>query len=135
MDCALFDIDKKIGGAGTGLNIGGEMLYTLQTNLNLSVSVDVNYSPLNSDAKSYTIAMSNYFAKIFKQQIITNGGTSVTSSCSLNKNSSYFNIPLMVGLRYQKPIGDKMRLYAFGSAGMNIRCITPLKYTIRTNYM
>ena len=134
-DCALFDVDKKNGGAGLGLNIGGEILYALKTNLNLSISADVYYNSLNSNAKSYTIAMSNYFADVFKQQIIDNGGTSVSSSCSLNRNSTYFNIPLMVGLQYSIPLGDRVNIYAFGNIGMNIRCITPMKYTTRTNYM
>lgn len=134
-DCALFDVDMKNGGAGVGLNIGGEMLYALKTNLNLSVSVDVHYNPLNGDAKSYTIAMGNYLADVFKQQILDNGGTSVSLSCSLNKNSTYFNIPLMVGLRYNIPLVKRMRLFAFGNVGINIRVITPLSFTTRTNYM
>lgn len=134
-DCGLFDDDKKNGGAGIGLNIGGELLYTLKTTLNLSVSADVHYNPLNSDAKSYTIAMCNYFQDAFKQQIIDNGGTSVISSCSLDKNTTYLNIPLMVGLHYSIPFEDGMKIFAFGNVGLNIRCITPMRFTIRSNYL
>ena len=134
--CGLFEGGENsyYGGAGFGLSFGAEMMHPLNERLDFSLSADVHCNGLNGKAKSYTIGGANYLASYLEQLATRDGATSVTSTCSVDANPMYINIPVLAGVSYSFPLSNGMKLFGGAGVGMNFSFITPLKYTARINY-
>ncbi len=133
-NCGLMDIDANGGGASAGFNLGFEALLPMQNdNLSFCLSADLNYNGFNSDGKRFLNLIASYLDNTFRNQLQSNGGTSVYSSCVVNGTPSYINIPLLVGMRYTMPMKNSMDFFAEGGIGMNLRFVTPIKFTERMN--
>ena len=90
---------------------------------------------MNGKAKSFTIGVGNYLASSLEQQAIRDGSTSVTSTCSVDANPIYINVPVLAGVSYSFPLSNGMKLFGEAGVGMNFSVITPLKYTARMDYL
>ncbi|MBR1834793.1 MAG: hypothetical protein IJ785_04730 [Bacteroidales bacterium] len=131
-DCALFDDKTFCGAASSGLSLGSTVLFPLQfERLSFAVSLDLHYNPLNSNAKSYLTQVSYMIDAGCRQEIANGGGSSITSSCSLDWSGAYYNIPILVGLRYTLPFQNGMSAFAEGNIGYNLRILSPIRFTER----
>lgn len=135
-NCGLLDIDADGGAASAGLNLGVEALFPMQNdNLSFCLSADLNYNGINSDSKRYLNLLALYIDNSLRNQVQSNGGTSISSSCVVDGTPSYINIPLLVGMRYTMPMKNGMDFFTEGGIGMNLRFVTPIKFTERMNYI
>ena len=135
-NCGLMDEDANGGGASAGFNLGFEALLPMQNdNLSFCLSADLNYNGFNSDGKRFLNLSASYFDNTLRNQVQSSGGTSVSSSWVVNGTPSYINIPLLVGMRYTMPMKNSMDFFAEGGIGMNLRIVTPIKFTERMNYL
>lgn len=133
-DCALFDENTICGAASSGLSLGSIVLFPLQfERLSFAVSFDLHYNPLNSNAKSCLTQMSKMIDASCRQGIANDGGSSITSSCSLDWSGAYYNIPILVGLRYTLPFQNGMSAFAEGNIGYNLRLLSPIRFTERAS--
>ena len=134
--CGLMDVDANGGAASTGLNLGVEALFQMQNdNINFTLSADFNYNGLNSESKSYINRVASYLDNSLRNQVQSSGGTSISSSCVVDGTPSYFNIPVLAGMRYTMPMKNGMDIFAEASIGMNLRIVTPIIFTERMNYL
>ncbi len=131
-DCALFDENTINGAAATGLSLGSIVLFPLQfERLSFAVSFDIHYNPLNSTAKSCLTQLSYMIDASSRQEIANEGGSSIVSSCSLDWSGAYYNIPILVGLRYALPFQNGISAFAEGNIGYNLRLLSPIQFTER----
>ncbi|MCQ2326783.1 MAG: PorT family protein [Bacteroidales bacterium] len=134
-DCGLMDKNANCGAATTGLNIELESLIPMHNkNLYFTISADFNYNEFNSEGKDFINCMAAYFDNMFRIQFESYGATIISSSCAVHGRPSYFNIPLLVGLRYTKNISIGMPFFAEGGVGINMRFVTPMKFYERIRY-
>lgn len=135
-NCGLMDIDANGGAASAGFNLGVEALFPMQDdNLSFSLSADLNYNGINSDGKRYLNLVASYLDNTLRNQVQSNWGTSVSSSCVVDGTPSYLNIPLLAGMRYTMPMKNGMDFFAEGGIGMNLRLVTPIKFIERMNFL
>lgn len=106
------------GGAGLGFNAGFEYNIPVSSinGLGVVISVDAFYNGLNED-------LNDFFAD-YKEDLDNN-----FDSWSL-KLPNYFNIPVMVGAKYDLPLTSGISLYAAGAAGANMRIVTPYELVL-----
>lgn len=135
--CGLFEGGESAyyGGAEFGISLGAEMMHPLNERLDFTISADIHCNGLNGKAKSFTIGVGNYLASSLEQQAIRDGSTSVTSTCSVDANPIYINVPVLAGVSYSFPLSNGMKLFGEAGVGMNFSVITPLKYTARMDYL
>lgn len=91
------DYVELMGSAGVGLGIGIHYDKELPNNFHLVVGLD---------------ALRNPIAKVYRQSY-----TSSLDSDAIVKYSSYYNIPLSLGLRYEREVKENLALFV--GAGIN----------------
>lgn len=135
-NCGIMDEDANGGAASTGINLGIGALYPTKTeNLSFAISADFNYNGINGEAKKYVNLIASYLDATLRSQVESSGGTSVSSSCAVKGRPSYFNIPIVAGLKYNVPMNNGMVFFAEGGVGLNMRFITPITLYERMNYL
>lgn len=133
-NCGLMDINANGGAASLGFNVGIETLFPMQNDkLSFTISADINHNGINSDCRRYLTLVASYLDNTLRNQIQSSGGTSVSSSCVVDRSPSYINIPMLAGMRYTIPLKNGMDFFAEGGVGMNLRIVTPLVFTERAN--
>jgi hypothetical protein len=99
---------SKEGGASTGFHIGYKLLTPLSTEgLYWTLSANIIYNDLNSDIKD----------EVEEDWDDSN----MDGDYTLPK---YFNIPILAGLQYEKPIAENLSLYGETGIGLNVLKIT-----------
>jgi len=133
-NCGLYDVDSICGGAGAGLSIGSELLHPILDNLDFVVSADLHYNPSHSDAKTLVTYTGQYIASYIEYQLLTAGYSKPRCTSSVDHYPSYFDLPIMGGIRYTIGLPKGMSLFLYGSAGVNIRYVSPTQFTFKINY-
>lgn len=134
--CGFLDENVNGGAASLGFNLGIEALVPLQNHkLSFTISADFNYNGVNSDSKKYLNLAAEYLDNTFRSQVQRDGGSSINSSCVVERTPSYINIPILAGLRYTMPLNDGMDFFAECGIGANLRFITPIKLMERISYL
>ncbi len=129
-------VDDTKGGAGTGFNVGIEMMYPLQVNnLKFTTSLDIHYNGLVQKAKQLMNDQCTYLLNLWNQEIIDAGETLLSSYYAVDKYAKYINIPLIIGLNYSLPLFSDMKIFTEVGVGMNLRFISAWKLSGRINYM
>lgn len=135
-DCGLMDEYMSGGAASTGFNVGVEALFPRQNEkLSFTLSADIHYNSLNSGAKKFMNVMASVLDYSLQNQVASNGGISISSSCVVDGKASYINVPLLAGLRYTMPMNNGKSFYAEGGVGVNLRFVTPIIFIERMNYL
>ena len=126
--CGIMDYEAFDGGAATGINIGIETFSPIiNDNLFFTMSADFCFNSLNDDAKKHINLVASYFDMYYHNQLQSRVAGTVYSSCAVKRKPSYFNFPILAGLRYAIPINN-MVLSAEAGAGMNLRFISPIVF-------
>ena len=134
--CGFLDENVNGGAASLGFNLGIEALVPLQNpKLSFTLSADFNYNGVNSECKKYLNLSAEYIDNTLRSQVQREGGSSINSSCVVERTPSYLNIPILAGLRYTMPINDAMDFFAECGIGANLRIITPIKLMERISYL
>lgn len=104
-------IGDGAGCAAMGLDLGLKYFYPLEAKgLSFTIGIDFMYHELTNDCKD-------------------NLGDELRSEY-LDLNvvfPSYFNIPIMAGLNYERPVGKDLAFYGEAGVGINISNLTELK--------
>lgn len=134
-DWGLFD-ENINGGAAVGFNVGAEVIFPIKNeNIGLFLSADLHYNGVKSDVKVYLTDACNYLADIWGQQLIDAGEYLQSSTFTFDKTPTYFNVPILAGVRYSFGISDEMKLFAEAGIGLNIRKITSWQLKGKIKYI
>ena len=101
------------GGAGTGINIGGEWGFKVSGMEHLTgvFSIDVFYNGLNEDLRDDVDDERDRLDDNYDDYSMS--------------TPKYFNVPIMVGLNYARAISQQYAIYGQAAVGVNARYITP----------
>ena len=134
-DCVLFDEGEK-GGAAGGLNLGYDVIIPLKSEkLDFTIAFDFHFNGLNDNASLYLDEIGQYLVDNSVQLLINAGASQARSECSKNSTPRYLNMPLLAGVRYTIPFSSSISFYADGGVGYNFRNISPLRLTLRNDYV
>jgi hypothetical protein len=110
--------DAVFGGSGytaTGFYIGYKSLSSLSTKgLFWTISAGVMYNDLNSD---------------FKDDLEESIEDSYEGDHDITY-LKYLNVPIMVGLQYEQPVSEQLKLYGEAGLGINILKLTKLSLSV-----
>ena len=127
-DCSLFD-KGNTGGAFAGFNLGLKTNVALiDEKLGILFSADFFYNGINSQSKSYMTEMCNYLAYYWGQNL-GEGEELLSSTCNIDENPFFINVPILIGLNYNCVLPNEMCLFGEFGIGANIRHISDWKLT------
>ena len=119
------DADDDEGGAGIGFNAGFKWYYNVGIKgLSVMLSLDGIYNGPNADLKT-----------AYRNNEGSSGNEWVGGSFSYNSTPKYFNVPFMLGLNYIYHFNPNLGIYVEAGAGGNLRFITAMETTGKTNFV
>ena len=116
-DIIAWNVKTEKAGAAMGLNLGVKLRFNLPSikGLGIITTADFFFYPSNKDIRD---SFEDYIEVLCSQNSVNSYNFSTPK---------YFNIPILLGLNYELSLGDKVKVYGEGGAGVNIGMISSLE--------